>query len=541
MLIHIKPPSSQQSNNQPVFVYFLSILMAKSRLFRSTLIVSAMTMLSRILGLVRDMVLMGVFGAGGMMDAFLVAFKIPNFLRRLFAEGAFSQAFVPVLTEYKEKYSLDEVRILISRVCGALLLILMTLTVAVIALAPYVVAVFAPGFDGEKASLASVLLRLTFPYLLFISMTAFLGSILQSYGRFATPAFAPVLLNLTMILGALCLAPMLSPPIMALGYAVAVAGLLQMLIQLPELYKDNLLAAPKIDFQHEGVRRILKLMLPAIFGVSVTQINLLLNTIFASLMIGGSVSWLYAAERLSELPLGLIGVAIGTVILPSLSSAQAKNDDTSFKDTLNWAARLIILVGLPASVAMFVLSDLLMITLFQRGQFSHHDALMSALALKSLSGGILGFMLIKIFAPAFFARQDTKTPVKIGIISVFANMLFSVMFIGIFHLIKLPLHGGLALATTAASFVNAALLYYYLHTRNIWRFDGTWLKLFGQFGLATTAMAAALYAVMPYFPTHGTEWLRIAVLLGLCVLGAAVYAITLLMTGFRPHQLKHGK
>lgn len=515
--------------------------MAKSRLFRSTFIVSSMTMLSRILGLVRDMVLMGVFGAGGLMDAFLIAFKIPNFLRRLFAEGAFSQAFVPVLSEYKEKYSLDEVQILISRVSGALGLVLLVLTVAVIALAPFVVQVFAPGFINNPAKFdtATDLLRLTFPYLFFISMTAFFGSILQSYGRFAAPAFAPVLLNVCMIAGALLFAPMFDKPIMALGYAVAISGILQLAIQLPELYRQKLLHSPKINFKHEGVKRILKLMLPAIFGVSVTQINLLLNTIFASLMIGGSVSWLYAAERLSELPLGLIGVAIGTVILPSLSSSRAKADDDTFKKTLDWAARLIILIGLPASVAMFMLSDVLMNALFVRGEFSQYDAQMSGIALKSMAGGILGFMLIKIFAPAFFAGQDTKTPVKIGIIAVFANMIFSVLFIGLFYLAKLPLHGGLALATTAASFVNAGLLYYFLQKRKIWRFGSHWRKMGMQFGVSSFAMAIVLHLALPYYPTDGLQWWRLVILLGICLLGAVVYGMVLLATGFRPRQLRH--
>lgn len=515
--------------------------MAKSRLFRSTMVVSAMTMLSRILGLVRDVVLMGVFGAGGLMDAFLVAFKIPNFLRRLFAEGAFSQAFVPVLSEYKEKRTLEQVQILVSRVSGVLSLILLTLTVVVIALAPWVIRLFAPGFVDEPAKFAtaSELLRLTFPYLLFISMTAFFGSILQSYGRFAPPAFAPVLLNVCMIGGALLLAPMMSVPIMALGYAVAISGVLQLLIQLPDLYKQNLLVAPKVDFGHEGVRRILTLMLPAIFGVSVTQINLLLNTIFASKMMNGSVSWLYAAERLSELPLGLIGVAIGTVILPSLSASQAKADDNEFKKTLDWAARLIMLIGLPASLAMFVLSDVLMNALFVRGEFGQTDAINSGLALKSMAGGILGFMLIKIFAPAFFARQDTKTPVKIGIAAVFANMIFSVLFIGVFYLVGLPLHGGLALAATGASFVNAGLLYYFLHKHNIWRFGAHWKKMMTQFVVSGAAMVAALYVVIPYYPTDGSQWLKIVILLLICVLGAGVYAGVLLATGFRPRQLRH--
>ncbi|MGO3756688.1 murein biosynthesis integral membrane protein MurJ [Psychrobacter celer] len=516
--------------------------MAKSRLFRSTMVVSSMTMLSRVLGLVRDVVLLGVFGAGGLMDAFLVAFKIPNFLRRLFAEGAFSQAFVPVLSEYKEKYSLQQVQILVSRTSGALLLVLSMLTVLVILIAPWVVTLFAPGFaeQPDKFAITAELLRLTFPYLLFISMTAFASGILQSYGRFAAPAFAPVLLNLCMIGGALIFAPMFDTPIMALGYAVAIAGLLQFLIQLPQLWQQKLLVAPKVDFKHEGVRRILKLMLPAIFGVSVTQINLLLNTVFASLMIGGSVSWLYAAERMSELPLGLIGVAIGTVILPSLSKSEAQKDDVSFKKTIDWAARLIILVGVPASAALFILADVLMQALFLRGEFTLRDSQMSALALRSMAGGILGFMLIKIFAPAFFARQDTKTPVKIGIISVFANMIFSMVFIGIFYFLEMPLHGGLALATTGAAFVNAGLLYYFLYQREIFRFGSHWKKLFAQFAIATSAMVAALYIMLPYFPTDEAQWQRIIALLVMCTVGAAVYGVVLLATGFRPRQLKHG-
>ncbi len=519
--------------------------MAKSRLFRSTMIVSSMTMLSRILGLVRDMVLLGVFGAGGLMDAFVMAFKIPNFLRRLFAEGAFSQAFVPVLSEYKEKYSLTEVQILISRTSGMLSLILSVLTVLVIMLAPQVMGLFAGGFadEPEKFNTAVELLRLTFPYLLFISMTAFAGSILQSYNRFAAPAFAPVLLNLCMIFGALILAPMMDKPIMALGYAVAISGILQFAVQLPQLYQQKLLVAPKLDFQHEGVRKILKLMLPAIFGVSVTQINLLINARFASEMIDGSVSWMYAAERLSELPLGLIGIAIGTVILPSLSKSEAQADNENFVKTLDWAARLIVLVGLPAMCAMFVLADVFMQTLYMRGEFTLEDTQMAGFALRCLSGGILGFMLIKIFAPAFFARQDTKTPVKIGVISVIANIFFSILFVALFYYVfglKDRLHGGLALATTGASFVNAGLLYYFLHKRNIFRFGRHWRKLFAQFGFSAGCMVGALYLMIPHFPSDGGELARLTATLVICALGAGVYGVVLLATGFRPHQLRHG-
>ncbi len=517
--------------------------MAKSRLFRSTIIVSSMTMLSRILGLVRDVVLLGVFGAGGLMDAFVLAFKIPNFLRRLFAEGAFSQAFVPVLSEYKEKYSLTEVQILISRTAGVLSLILAVLTVLVIIFAPQVMMLFGGGFldDPEKFTTATDLLRLTFPYLFFISMTAFAGSILQSYGKFSAPAFAPVLLNVSMITGALVVSPLMAKPIMALGYTVAVAGFLQLCIQLPQLYQEKLLVAPKVDFQHEGVRRILKLILPAIFGVSVTQINLLINARFASEMIDGSLSWMYAAERLSELPLGLIGIAIGTVILPSLSVSQAQKDSKQFIKTLDWAAKCIVLVGLPAMSAMFVLADVFIQALFMGGEFTLNDANMAGFALRCLSGGILGFMLIKIFAPAFFARQDTKTPVKIGIISVIANIVFSISFVALFYyVLKLPLHGGLALATTGASFVNAGLLYYLLHKRKIFRFGKHWLKLILQFGFATMVMVFALYAILPYFPTEESRLWRLIAVVIISAVGAVIYGVVLLATGFRPRELRHG-
>lgn len=356
------------------------------KLVKSTAIVSFFTMLSRILGMIRDMVLMSVFGTGGMMDAFLVAFKLPNFLRRLFAEGAFAQAFVPVLSDYQHqaqhndmtdsKKALLGIQILISRVAGTLLLILSGLTAVIVIFAPAVIAVFAVGYlhEPSKFTTAVELLRITFPYLLFIAMTAFASSILQSVGRFALPAFAPVILNVCMIVGAIWVAPLLAKPILAVGYAVAVAGLLQLLIQLPQLHSHQLLVMPKVSFRHPGVRRILKLMLPALFGVSVTQINMLVNTVLASTMVDGSVSWLYTAERMSELPLGLIGVAIGTVILPSLSKSIASDDHQQFGHTLDWATRLTVLVGVPASIALGMISNVLMISQFeQAGIVERHN------------------------------------------------------------------------------------------------------------------------------------------------------------------------
>lgn len=511
-------------------------------LWRSTIIVSAMTMLSRVLGLVRDIVLLNVFGAGKDFDTFVVAFRIPNFFRRLFAEGAFSQAFIPVLTEYKTSKTHAEVQILISRVFGCLLTAMSLLTFVAMVAAPAIIYLYAPGFhnDPEKFDLAVDMFRLTIPYLMFMSLTAFASSILNSYGSFASPAFSPVLLNIAMIAGAWWLTPYMAEPIMALGWAVVVAGVLQLAIQIPELWKKNLLIPPKVDFKHEGVDRILKLMLPALFGVSVTQINLLLNTIWASFMQDGSVSWLYSAERMTELPLGLIGVAIGTVILPSLSARHAEQDQAKFKSMIDWAAKIIMLVGIPASIALFMLSTPIIQALFQRGEFTLEDTHMTALALQCMSAGVISFMLIKVFAPGFYAQQDTKTPVRVGLMAVAANAILNVVFIGFFKLIDWHAeHMALALASSGSALVNAGMLYFYLHKRNIYRFGAHWKKLGFQFLVANMTMIAALAYALTWYQDDIAQWLRIAEVVGLCVLGVAAYVIGLLVTGFRPRHLKH--
>ncbi len=511
-------------------------------LWRSTFIVSAMTMLSRVLGLVRDIVLMNVFGAGKDFDTFVVAFRIPNFFRRLFAEGAFSQAFIPVLTEYKTTKLHAEVQILISRVFGCLLLAMSMLTLIAMIAAPIILYAYAPGFhnDPAKFDLAVDMFRLTIPYLMFMSLTAFASSILNSYGSFASPAFSPVLLNVAMIAGAWLLTPYMAEPIMALGWAVVVAGILQLAIQIPELWNKKLLIPPKVDFKHEGVDRILKLMLPALFGVSVTQINLLLNTIWASFMQDGSVSWLYSAERMTELPLGLIGVAIGTVILPSLSMSKAEQDQVKFRKMLDWGARIIVLVGVPASIALFMLSTPIIQALFQHGAFDVRDTQMTAMALQCMSGGVLAFMLIKVFAPGFYAIQDTKTPVRVGLIAVATNAILNVIFIGIFKLIDWQAeHMALAIASSGSALVNAGMLYFYLHKRDIFRFGAHWKKLFIQFSVANVVMIAALWYGLTWYDGNAAQWLRVVEVVGLCVLGVLAYAIGLLVTGFRPRQLKH--
>lgn len=511
-------------------------------LWRSTFIVSAMTMLSRVLGLVRDMVLLNVFGAGKDFDTFVVAFRIPNFFRRLFAEGAFSQAFIPVLTEYKSGRAHAEVQILISRVFGCLLMVMSLLTLIAMIIAPVIIYAYAPGFhnDPEKFDLAVGMFRLTIPYLMFMSLTAFASSILNSYGSFASPAFSPVLLNVAMIAGAWWLTPYMQQPIMALGWAVLGAGILQLAIQIPELWRKKLLIPPKVDFKHEGVERIMKLMLPALFGVSVTQINLLLNTIWASFMQDGSVSWLYSAERMTELPLGLIGVAIGTVILPSLSMRHAEQDQEKFRGMLDWAARVIVLVGLPASIALFMLSTPIIQALFQRGEFTWEDTKMTALALQCMSAGVIAFMLIKVFAPGFYAQQDTKTPVRVGLIAVAANALLNVTFIGFFKLIDWQAeHMALALSSSGSALVNAGLLYFYLHKRNIFRFGAHWKKLAIQYAIANLAMIAALWLALHWYDGQSSQWMRIIEVIVFCVIGVAAYGIALFAAGFRPRHLKH--
>ncbi|MGB1271199.1 MAG: murein biosynthesis integral membrane protein MurJ, partial [Endozoicomonas sp.] len=470
-------------------------------LLRSSLVVGMMTMLSRVLGLARDVVVAGYFGSSAAADAFFVAFKIPNFLRRLFAEGAFSQAFVPVLSEYRTQKSFDQVRELVSRVSGTLAGLLLLVTVVGVLASPIVIRLFAPGFmnEPEKLALAGEMLRITFPYLLLISLTALAGAILNSYGRFAVPAFTPVLLNLSLIGATVLLTPYFDQPVMALAWGVAIAGVSQLLLQLPFLLQIRLLPSPKWGMKHEGARRIMVLMVPALFGVSVSQINLLLDTVLASFLETGSVSWLYYSDRLSELPLGVFGIAIATVILPSLSRKHAQDSREYFSRTLDWAIRLVLLIGVPAAVALFILAGPLIATLFDYGEMQDRDVLMSALSLKAYSIGLIAFMLIKVLAPGYFARQDTRTPVKIAIKAMVANMVFNLMLVFSLQ------HAGLALATTMSAFMNAGLLYLGLRKTNVYRPAPGWLAYLIRLGLANGVMALTLFWLVADME-HWLDW-----------------------------------
>jgi putative peptidoglycan lipid II flippase len=515
----------------------------KGGLLRSGMIVSVMTLLSRVLGLARDVVFAHTIGAQAGADAFFVAFKIPNFMRRLFAEGAFSQAFVPVLSEYREKGTREAVQGLIDRVCGCLGISLLGLTLLVMMASPAVTAIFAPGFwsDPYKFDLAQQMLRVTFPYLLFISLTGFAGAILNSYDRFAIPAFTPVLLNVCLIVAALWMSPYFEQPVIALAWGVLAAGMVQLAFQIPFLWQIHLLPSPKIDFRDSGVKRILWLMAPAIFGVSVSQINLLLDTVIASFLPTGSVSWLYYSDRLVELPLGTIAIAIGTVILPSLSRQHVALDKTKFSATMDWALRLILVVAFPATIALVILSQPILSTLFEYGKTTEADIAMSSLSLKAYAVGLLAFMLIKVLAPGYFSRQDTKTPVKIGVIAMGVNMIFNVIFVLPLHFIWQIGHVGLAMATTLSAFINAGLLYRGLRKDNVFQPASGWGAFLLRLLAANSVMAAVLYAGLNFFMDWSvlTVLGRIMSVATICGAGLVIYLLSLWLVGLRYHHIKH--
>ena len=509
-------------------------------LMASTLVVSSMTLLSRVLGLVRDVVLARLLGASAGTDAFFVAFRIPNFLRRLFAEGAFNQAFVPVLAEYKNAGSFAATKLLVDRVAGTLGFALTLVTVIGVAGAPLLISLFAPGFgdDPVKRALTVDMLRVTFPYLFFIALTAFSGSILNTWGRFAVPAFTPVLLNISLIAAALFATPFFvdGEKAKALAWGVLVAGVVQLLFQLPFLARIGLMPAPKVAWQDSGVRKILALMAPAIFGVSVSQINLLLDTVLASLLETGSVTWLYYADRLTELPLGIFAIAIGTVILPSLSRTHAAQSPQAFSQMLDWGMRLVLLVGVPAALAMAVIAEPLLSTLFRYGEFSGHDVAQAARALTAYSVGVVAFMLIKVVAPGYFARQDTKTPVKIGIIAMVANMVFNLILVWEWR------HAGLALATSLSAWLNAWLLWRGLKVAGIYQPAAGWRGYLLKLLLAGGAMSAVIVWLTRQYAVwvDGLAWQRAVFMLLVVLAGALVYFAGLALLGVKPRHFRRG-
>ncbi len=503
-------------------------------LLKSLAAVSSMTFLSRILGFVRDALIARVFGAGLLTDAFFVAFKIPNLLRRLFAEGAFSQAFVPILAEYKNRHGHDATQTLVNQVGTVLTLVLVVVSILGIVGAPWIAYVSAPGFqdEPEKFALTVTLLRITFPYIIFISLTALAAGILNTYSKFSVPAFSPTLLNVAMIVATLWLAPYFDPPILALGWGVALGGILQLLWMLPYLLKINMLPRPTRHFNDPGVRRILKLMAPATLGVSVAQISLLINTIFASFLVTGSVSWLYYADRLMEFPAGMLGVALGTILLPSLAKHYADDSPDEYSKLLDWGLRLTLMLALPASTALAVLSAPLITTLFHYGAFNAHDVSMTQQALMAYSLGLVGLILVKVLAPGFYARQNIRTPVKVALFTLTATQLMNLVFIG-------PLgHAGLALSIGLGACLNAGLLLHLLKKQQIYQPQPGWSAFLLRVTLAASLMSAMLFYAMG----DGQWWLdahfmdrilRLSLLVGG---GIALYFSALGLMGFRPRQ-----
>ena len=505
-----------------------------SHIAKGTSKVSAMTLISRITGFGREMVCASLFGASSSFDAFVVAFKIPNFLRRLFAEGAFAQAFIPILSEYRAIRTQDDVYKLLNNVAGVLGTILILVSILGMLGAPLIIKMFAPGFgdDSSRMYLAVDLLRITFPYILFISLTAFVGSILNSYDKFIMPAFAPVLLNISMISCAFMFAHSFREPVTALAWGVFLGGVAQLLFLLFFAWKIHLLPWPSLTGDTTGVKRILKNMLPAIFGVSVAQINLLFDTIFASFLPKGSISWLYYSDRIMEFPLGVFGVALATVVLPHLSREHAKNNQKDFIHTIDWSLQLIILIGLPAALGLFFLAQPLLITLFNYGKFTAVDVYKTSLSLQAFASGLIAFVSIKILASANYARKDIRTPVKIAALCMVINVVLSVILMQFFQ------HVGLALSGAITGFINAGLLLRSVIKRNIYKPVLDWKK----FSIRVIVANALWLSLIIVFNPSITTWLvwgpvnRLVTLFVIIISAIIIYFGSLRLLGFNLRQ-----
>ncbi|EGQ7829534.1 murein biosynthesis integral membrane protein MurJ [Vibrio parahaemolyticus] len=515
------------------------------RLLKSGMIVSAMTLISRVLGLVRDVVVANLMGAGASADVFFFANKIPNFLRRLFAEGAFSQAFVPVLTENHAQGDMDKTRELIARAAGTLGVIVSIVTVLGVLGSGVVTALFGFGWfldwmhggpAAEKFELASLMLKITFPYLWFITFVALSGAILNTLGKFAVSSFTPVFLNVMIILAAWFISPQMSQPEVGLAIGVFLGGLVQFLFQIPFLIKAGVMVKPKWGWRDPGVVKIRTLMIPALFGVSVSQINLLFDTFIASFLQTGSISWLYYSDRLLEFPLGLFGIAIATVILPALSRKHVDSQSEGFAHTMDWGVRMVTLLGIPAMLGLMALAKPMLMVLFMRGEFSPQDVHQASLSLLAYASGLLNFMLIKVLAPGYYSRQDTKTPVKYGIIAMVTNMVFNAIFAYFYGYV------GLAIATALSAFVNMALLYRGLHIAGVYQITKRTVFFIIRLVIAGAAMVTAILWQLEDMSVW-LEWsfAHRSGMLGMLIgLGAAVYLAVLFLTGVRLKDLKAG-
>ncbi len=504
-----------------------------------------MTLVSRISGLVRDNVFAQVMGSQLIADVFFVAFRIPNFFRRLFGEGAFSAAFVPVFSDYQINYSDADNRRFLALISGRLMLVLLAVVSIGVLAAPWIVTVIAPGFrdDPEAFQLTVDVTRIMFPYLFFISLVALSAGMMNTKGRFAVPAFTPVLLNLSLIAGAWFFARQFTYATQALAWAVIIAGVLQFLFQLPFLKQQGLLVKPRVRARAEdaigveGAKRVYRLTLPALFGVSIAQINLLINTLLASFLATGSISWLYYSDRLMEFPVGVFGIALATAILPKLSKDYAEQSAEVFSLTLDWACRAVVLIAVPAMAGLIVLGEPMVVTLYHYGAFTDADVPRVYNALVAFSVGIVAIILVKVLAPGFFARENTKTPVRIGAISMGVNIVFSLL------LFRPMAHVGLALSTSIAAAVNAGLLFYLLRREGVLKIQPGWWAVLLRIALATLLMAAGLLWLNEPVDVwlQAGVWWRVGHVLLLVAMGLILYAAGLLLTGARPRHFMMAK
>ena len=511
------------------------------KLIKSTSVVGSMTLVSRISGLVRDMVFANLLGDRAAADVFFVAFRIPNFFRRITAEGAFSAAFVPVFTDFREHRNSQDTDRFLQLTIGRFGLLLLVVSIIGVILAPLMVRMLAWGFGAEPAKFALTVdaTRITFPYLFFISLVAMSAGMLNTCGRFAAPAATPVLLNICLIFAAIVLAPMFSDAPIALSVGVLLAGVVQLAFQIPFLRQEKLSIRPRLrqgerdGLANDGVKQVFKLMVPAIFGGSVSQLNVLINTLLASFMATGSISWLYYSDRLMEFPVGVFGIALSTVILPDLSKKYAARSHQAFARTLDWGARWVCLICVPATVALVVLAIPLIATIFFHGDFTENGVYMSAYSLIAYSAGLIPIVMVKVLAPGYFARKDTRTPVKIGVVAVAVNIVVSLI---LFYPMQ---HVGLALATSIAAAVNAGLLYSGLKKEGVMMLQPGWLGLLGKILCASTVMAAVLWwgAGESGFWIEQSVWHRILRLSMLVVLGAVSYFVILYFMGLRVKSL----
>lgn len=516
---------------------------SKHGLLRSTAVFGSMTFISRLAGLARDLLQASLFGTGAAVSAFVIAYRIPNYLRRIFAEGSFSSAFVPVLSELREKGDAAQVQDFLNHIAGALLAAVLVVTACGIALSPWLARLFLlmAGKDSELVGLTADMMRITFPYLAFISMTALAGAVMNSFRHFGLPAFIPVLHNLAIIFAMLVLAQYFKVPAFALAWGVFLAGLLQFCVMWPALRRFGLKPHFKLDFKHPGVQRVFKLMLPTVFSSSVAQLNLLVGTVFASALVVNAQSWLYYSDRLTEFPLGLFGVAIGTVILPHLSRQHAAENREGYNHALDWGMKTVCLIGIPAAVGLMILAEPLCASLFQYGKFGAQDTRMVAAAVSAMSIGIPAFMLSKVLLPAFFSRHDTKTPMHVAVWTVFVNIVLIASMVTVLRWLESPFaHVGIALATALAGIFNAFALERILRREGVYSPEAGWGRWLLKIAIACTVMATVVllirwqvgdWRLLPGL--HRIGWLLVAV-----IAGASSYLATHWAFGLRLHHLR---